>query len=209
MYYICNPNEMPKRMIVLSQSITRAPLYISKRGGCRGSRESQGTPRKVLCAAEPRRTLMNRSNERKRCRRLVAPLRVRWRVSAARLAALHARFFLHDLLSRQDVRSRFSFSLLGRRDLLTRRGASVHGGYARWESQTSARETRESITPCIFTHNSEHEWLMKNIWITNGFNVIVGSASMLNYYLRGRDGRKWSPICITCFATDDCWRVCW
>lgn len=122
----------------------------------------------------------------KRCRRLAAPLRVRWRASAARLAVLHARFFLHVLLSRRDVRSRFSLSLLGRRDLLTRHGASVQRGYARWESQTSARKTRESITPCIFTHNSEHEWLMKNIWIKRTVltcrPVIVGLAPMLNHY---------------------------
>lgn len=59
-------------------------------------------------------------------------------------------------------------------------------GYALWESQTSARKTRESITPCVFTHNSEHEWLMKNIWIKPTVltcrPVIVGSAPMLNHH---------------------------
>lgn len=116
----------------------------------RESRDSQGT-RKVLYAVEPRRTLMNRSNERKRCRRLVAPLRVRWRVSTARLTALHARFFLHDLLSRQDVRSRFSFSLLGRRDLLTRHGASMHGD-TRVGSHRRLRERREKVLPPAYLH---------------------------------------------------------
>jgi len=52
-------------------------------------------------------------------------------------------------------------SSLGRRNLLTRHGASVHEN----PCVGSHRRPRESITPCIFTHNSNRKWLMKNIWI--------------------------------------------
>ena len=129
---------------------------------------------------------MNRSNKRKWCRHLVAPLRVRWRASTSWLAILHAPFFLHVLSFRWDIRSHPSLSLsvslssslslslsllspslflylssLGRRNLLTRHGASVHEN----PCVGSHRRPRESITPCIFTHNSNRKWLMKNIWI--------------------------------------------
>lgn len=139
-------------MIVLSQSII--PVYILKSWWltipriARVARHAAESSMRRGTAAD-----VNEPIERtgKRCRRLVAPLRVRWRASAARLAALHARFFLHVLLSRRDVRSRFSLSLLGRRDLLTRHGASVHGD-TRVGSHRRPQERRAKVLPPAYLH---------------------------------------------------------